>query len=71
MLQDMNQLLNVRSASFLPQIIASADKVTRNAFLNFFAAQIRNVNTRRAYMRAARQDPGAFAGGNARINRYD
>lgn len=36
----------------LPQLLQNADEIAQRAFLEFFAAQIRNPNTRRAYMRA-------------------
>lgn len=44
-----------RSSSLaLPTLIASADERARTRFLEFFAAQIRNPHTRRAYARACR-----------------
>src|SRR5262249_47979850 len=39
----------------LPALVAAADGRTRKRFLEFFAAQIRNRHTRRAYYRAAEE----------------
>jgi hypothetical protein len=41
------------SASATPAIIAHAGERARMRFLEFFAAQIRNPNTRRSYAKAA------------------
>ena len=46
----MTGLISLSSA---PVIIAEASQATRMRFLEFFAANIRNPNTRRAYARAA------------------
>jgi len=37
---------------FMPGLVVSADERSRQRYLEFFAAQIRNPNTRRAYARA-------------------
>jgi site-specific recombinase XerD len=42
----------IPSTSVLPQLVASADERARRRYLEFFTAQIRNPNTRRAYARA-------------------
>lgn len=48
----MNQIASPPSpASALPVLIASADDRAQLRFLEFFAANIRNLNTRRAYAR--------------------
>jgi site-specific recombinase XerD len=44
--------LITRAASALPAIVAAAPEHTRVRFLEFFAAAIRNPNTRRAYAHA-------------------
>ena len=41
-----------RTPGFLPAIVAEAPEPTRVRFLEFFAAAIRNPNTRRAYAHA-------------------
>lgn len=38
------------SASSMPPIVAAAEPHARVRFLEFFAAEIRNPHTRRAYM---------------------
>jgi hypothetical protein len=50
----MNQLVPV-SAHTLPAVIAAAGDRACIRFLEFFAAQIRNPHTRRAYARAAHE----------------
>ena len=51
------------SAPGLPALIARAGAEAQRRYLEFFAAQIRNRNTREAYLRAVR----AFLGwGNSR-----
>ncbi len=50
----MNQLQAIKKVAIeLPQLIQSTDDRTRIRFLEFFAASIRNPNTRKAYARAA------------------
>lgn len=49
----MGQLVPLPKASPLPQLVAAAGDRARIRFLEFFAAAIRNLNTRRAYSRAA------------------
>ncbi|WP_178391860.1 site-specific integrase, partial [Caballeronia sordidicola] len=44
--------LITRAAGALPAIVAQAPEPTRVRFLEFFAAAIRNPNTRRAYAHA-------------------
>lgn len=49
----MNQLALLPSPAFaLPTLVASADQRAQRRFLEFFAAHLRNPNTRRAYARA-------------------
>lgn len=45
----MTQLVPIGAAA-LPAIVAASDERARLRFLEFFAAQIRNANTRRAYL---------------------
>jgi integrase/recombinase XerC len=52
----MNELALVASpAQQLPALIAEADDKARERFLEFFAANIRNKHTRRAYAQATRE----------------
>ena len=52
----MNQLALLPSPALqFPALVAAADAKARTRFLEFFAAWIRNPNTRRAYSRAARE----------------
>lgn len=46
----MNDLIVASPSSSLPAIVAAAEERARFRFLEFFAAQIRNRNTRRAYV---------------------
>ena len=48
----MNQLVAVTPAPTLPALIGAADERARVRFLEFFAANIRNPNTRKAYARS-------------------
>jgi site-specific recombinase XerC len=48
----MNQLVAI-SAPTLPALVAAAGERASMRFLEFFAANIRNLHTRRAYARAA------------------
>ena len=48
----MNQLVPLRSSA-LPELVAAAGERAGMRFLEFFAANIRNPHTRRAYSRAA------------------
>jgi site-specific recombinase XerD len=48
----MNQLVPIPRANELPAIVTAAGERAQIRFLEFFAAQIRNANTRRAYARA-------------------
>jgi site-specific recombinase XerC len=50
----MNQLVPINSLA-LPALIAAAGERARIRFLEFFAANIRNPHTRRAYARAAEE----------------
>ena len=50
----MNQLVAINSPA-LPALIAAANERSRARFLEFFAANIRNPHTRRAYYRAAEE----------------
>jgi integrase/recombinase XerC len=58
----MNQLM---AASFivsrLPTIVANADETARTRFLEFFAAQIRNRHTRRAYAQPKATAPHSYS----------
>lgn len=47
----MNEI--IRANNLLPSPILTAEDATQERFLNFFAANIRNPNTRKAYARAA------------------
>jgi hypothetical protein len=48
----MNQLVPIATTSALPALIAVAGERASRRFLEFFAANIRNPHTRRAYGRA-------------------
>src|SRR5260370_28059269 len=50
----MNQLVSLRSST-LPELVAAAGERASMRFLEFFAANIRNPHTRRAYYRAAEE----------------
>jgi hypothetical protein len=50
----MNQLVPITSAR-LPELIVAAGERAGMRFLEFFAANIRNPHTRRAYARAAEE----------------
>ena len=50
----MNQLVPITSSS-LPALVAAAGEPASVRFLEFFAANIRNPHTRRAYYRAAEE----------------
>jgi integrase/recombinase XerC len=50
----MNQLVPIASPA-LPALIAAVGERARTRFLEFFAANIRNPHTRRAYYRAAEE----------------
>ena len=52
----MNQLVAIRSPT-LPTLVAAAGERASMRFLEFFAANIRNPHTRRAYARAAEEFP--------------
>lgn len=56
----MTELIPLSAFANWPTAIASAGPAAWHAILQFFAAEIRNVNTRRAYLRAA-QDFFLFA----------
>lgn len=58
----MNSNVAVQEGASLPTIIAVADERARFRFLEFFAANIRNPNTRRAYARAAEEFLGWCSG---------
>jgi hypothetical protein len=49
----MNQLVPFRSGDASPALIAAAGESAKPRFLEFFTANIRNRNTRRAYAQAA------------------
>ncbi|MGH7022038.1 MAG: hypothetical protein ACREEB_00455, partial [Caulobacteraceae bacterium] len=48
----MNQLIPITNSPALPAIVTAAGDAAQRRFLEFFAASIRNPNTRRAYSRA-------------------
>ena len=48
----MNELVLIAARTTLPAIIAAAGERASLRFLEFFAANIRNPHTRRAYSRA-------------------
>jgi site-specific recombinase XerD len=48
----MNQLVTFRSADAFPALVAAAGAHAQERFIEFFTANIRNRNTRRAYARA-------------------
>src|SRR5256885_8954288 len=52
----MNQLVPISSRA-VPALVATAGERASIRFLEFFAANIRNPHTRRAYYRAAEQFP--------------
>jgi integrase/recombinase XerC len=49
----MNSLVPLPSSSLVPALVAAAGERAGMRFLEFFAANIRNPHTRRAYARAA------------------
>jgi len=50
----MTQLVPIRSHA-LPELVTAAGERAQMRFLEFFAANIRNAHTRRAYYRAAEE----------------
>lgn len=51
----MNELVPFRAAAASPALIAAAGESAQLRFLEFFTANIRNRNTRRAYAQAVRE----------------
>jgi site-specific recombinase XerD len=51
----VNQLVAIRSPAAVPQLVAVTGERAALRFLEFFAANIRNAHTRRAYWRAAEE----------------
>src|SRR6201998_3583565 len=51
----MNQLVPISRSPMLPALVAAAGERASMRFLEFFAANIRNPHTRRAYARAAEE----------------
>jgi site-specific recombinase XerD len=51
----MNQLVPIGATTTLPALVAAAGERASMRFLEFFAANIRNPHTRRAYYRAAEE----------------
>src|SRR6516225_11791434 len=49
----INQLMGIGATTTLPALVAAAGERASMRFLEFFAANIRNPHTRRAYYRAA------------------
>ena len=52
----MNQLAAISSPAAVPQRVASACEHASIRFVEFFAANIRNSHTRRAYARAGEEN---------------
>ena len=48
----MNQLVPFRTAEASPALVAAAGERAQQRFIEFFTANIRNRNTRRAYAQA-------------------
>jgi site-specific recombinase XerD len=53
--QALNQLVSAATRALLPALISDAGEHASLRFLEFFAANIRNGNTRRAYAQATRE----------------
>ncbi len=51
----MNQVVMRLPSSTVPTLVAAAGARASYRFFEFFTAQIRNPNTRRAYARAAKE----------------
>src|SRR6516164_6403967 len=51
----INQLMPIGATTTLPALVAAAGERASVRFLEFFAANIRNAHTRRAYYRAAHE----------------
>ena len=51
----MNSLAPITTAATWPAAIANAPPEALRAVLQFFGAEIRNPNTRRAYLKSAQQ----------------
>ena len=51
----MNQLVPLATAPQIPALVAAAGDRAQTRFWEFFAANIRNKNTRRAYAQATRE----------------
>lgn len=51
----MNQVVSISASSTLPALVTAAGERASMRFLEFFAANIRNPHTRRAYYRAAEE----------------
>jgi hypothetical protein len=51
----MNQLVPIPASTTLPALVAAAGERAGMRFLEFFAGNIRNPHTRRAYHRAAEE----------------
>jgi len=68
----VNQLVPITSAA-LPALVAAAGERASMRFLEFFAANIRNPHTRRAYARAAEEFPAwcAAAGVSSAASAHD
>jgi site-specific recombinase XerC len=61
----LNQIVAINSSA-LPALVAAAGERTRIRFLEFFAANVRNPHTRRAYYRAAEEFVAWCAGAGVR-----
>ena len=51
----MNQLVPFRSVEVCPALVVASGERAEQKFLEFFTANIRNRNTRRAYAQAVRE----------------
>ena len=51
----INQLMPIGATTTLPALVAAAGERASVRFLEFFAANVRNPHTRRAYYRAAEE----------------
>jgi integrase len=64
----MNQLAAITRSTTLPLLVAAAGERASMRFLEFFAANIRNPHTRRAYYRAAEEFLSWCAGVGVPVN---
>jgi integrase/recombinase XerC len=69
----VNHLVPLYSRAPVPALVAAPDERASMRFLEFFAANIRNPHTRRAYARAAEEFPAwcAAAGVSSAASAHD